>query len=78
MIIIYLFQEVMGFHGGSENKESACNAGEYSSITGLGRSTVKEMATYSSILAWRILRTGEPGGLPIVHGVSKSWTQLSN
>ena len=24
----------------------------------------KEMATYSSALAWRILGTGEPGGLP--------------
>ena len=23
----------------------------------------KEMATYSSVLAWRILGTGEPGGL---------------
>ena len=23
----------------------------------------KEMAAHSSILAWRILRTGEPGGL---------------
>ena len=26
--------------------------------------TEKEMATHSSILAWRILRTEEPGGLP--------------
>ena len=24
----------------------------------------KEMATYSSVLAWRIPRMGEPGGLP--------------
>ena len=24
----------------------------------------KEMATYSSVLAWRIRGTGEPGGLP--------------
>ena len=24
----------------------------------------KEMATYSSVLAWRIPRTGEPSGLP--------------
>ena len=34
----------------------------------------KEMATHSSILAWEISRTEEP----IVHGVAKSWTQLSN
>ena len=24
----------------------------------------KEMATHSSVIAWRILGTGEPGGLP--------------
>ena len=24
----------------------------------------KEMATHSSVLAWRILGTGKPGGLP--------------
>ena len=30
----------------------------------------KEMATHSSILAWRIPRTEEPGGL-ITHGVAK-------
>ena len=32
----------------------------------------KEMATCSSILAWKIPWTEEPGGL--VHGVSKSQT----
>ena len=26
----------------------------------------REMATHSSVLAWRILGTGEPGGLPSV------------
>ena len=38
----------------------------------------KGMATYSSILAWRIPWTEEHGGLRIVHGVSKSQTQLSH
>ena len=33
-------------------------------IPGLGRSPEKEMATHSSILAWRIPGTGETGGLP--------------
>ena len=28
----------MGFSGGSDNKESACNAGDLSSVLGLGRS----------------------------------------
>ena len=33
----------------------------------------KEMATHSSILAWRIPWTEEPVRV-IVHGVAKSWT----
>ena len=33
----------------------------------------KEMATYSSILAWRIPWTEEPGGLQSM-GSQKSWT----
>ena len=37
----------------------------------------KGMATHSSILAWRIPRTEEPGGLQ-AHGVAKSRTQLSD
>ena len=32
------------------------------------------MATHSSVLAWRIPGTGEPGGLP--SGVAQSWTRL--
>ena len=51
------------FPGGSEVKASACNAGDLGSIPGLGRSPEKEMATHSSILAWRIPWTEEPGGL---------------
>ena len=35
----------------------------------------KEMATLSSIFAWKISWTEEPGRL---HGVAKSQTQLSN
>ena len=36
----------------------------------------KGMATHSSVLAWRIQRTEEPGAT--VHGITKSWTRLSN
>ena len=45
----------------------------------LGRqeSLEKGMATHSSILAWRIPWTEEPGGLQSV-GVTKSWTRLSD
>ena len=34
-----------------------------SSTLGLGRSLEEEMVTHSSILAWKILWTEEPGGL---------------
>ena len=48
-----------GFPGGSDYEESACNSGDPGSIRGLE----KGMATHSSMLAWRILWTEEPGGL---------------
>ena len=40
----------MGFPGGSDSRESACNAGDLGSIPG----SEKEMATHSSVLTWRI------------------------
>ena len=51
-----------GFPGGSDVKEYACKAGDVGSIPGSGRSLEKEMATHSTILAWRMPRTEEPGG----------------
>ena len=33
----------------------------------------KEMATHSSVLAWRIPGTGEPGGLPSMGSQSRTW-----
>ena len=38
----------------------------------------KEMATHSSVLAWRIPRTGEPGGLPSMgsYRVGHDWSDL--
>ena len=52
-----------GFPGGSNGKESACNAGDQGLIPGSGRSLKKGMATHSSILVWRIPWTEEPGRL---------------
>ena len=60
-----------GFPGGSDGKECACNAGDPASVPGLGRSPGGGMATHSSILAWRIPWTEEPGRL---HGVIESDT----
>ena len=70
----------MHFPGGSDCKESACNAGEQGSLSGSGRSSEKWLASHSSILACRIPWTGEPGGLPSV-GHSESdmteWLSIS-
>ena len=44
-------------------KKLTANAGDPGLILGSGRSLEKEMATHSSILAWRIPWTEEPGGL---------------
>ena len=57
----------LGFPCGSAGKESACNAGDLGSIPGLGRCPGEEK--------------GYPlqyPGLYTVHGVTKSWIQLSD
>ena len=40
---------------------------------------LKEMAAHSSVLAWRIPGTGEPGGLPSMgsHRVRHDWSDLA-
>ena len=53
------------------------NTGDWGSIHGLERSLEKEMATHSSVLAWRIPWTEEPGGLQL-RGSQKSWIRLSD
>ena len=67
----------MGFPGGSEDKASACNAGDPGSIPGLGRAPGEgngKPLQYSCLKnpmdrgAWRAT----------VHGVAKSQTRLSN
>ena len=52
----------LSFPGGSDSKEIACNAGDLDLNPG-SRSLEKEMVTHSSILAWRIPWTEEPGRL---------------
>ena len=47
-------QHPQGFPGGSDDKESACNAGHSGLIPELGRSLEKGMATHSRILGWGI------------------------
>ena len=51
------------FPGGSVVKNMPANAGDAGSIPGWEDYLEKEMATHSSILAWEIPRTEEPGRL---------------
>ena len=51
------------FPGGSDGKASACNAGDPGQSLGREDLLQKEMAPHSSILAWRIPWTEEPGRL---------------
>ena len=52
-------EEIIGVDG----IEPACNAGDLGAILGQGDPLEKGMATHSSIIAWRIPWTEEPGGL---------------
>ena len=59
-----------GYSGGSDGKESACNAGDPGSTLGREDHLEKKMATHSSILAWRIPWREEPWAT--VHVVTES------
>ena len=67
----------MGFPSGSVVKNLPINAGDLGLIPGLGRSPGEEMATHSSVLAWEIPWTEEPGRLQSL-GWQNYWTQLSD
>ena len=69
--------KVLGFPGGSVVKNLPVNAGDLGSVLGWEDSLEKEMVTHSSILAWEIPLTKQPGGLQPM-GSQKSWTRLSN
>ena len=60
----------MGFPGGSDDKESAYVETQVRSM-GQQDPLEKEMATRSSILAWEIQWTEEPGRPHTVHGGQK-------
>ena len=71
-----LKRALTGFPGGSDSKESAINAGHWLWPLGQEDALEKEMATHSSILAWRIPWTEESGGLQSM-GL-QSQTQMSD
>ena len=53
----------MGLPSGSDDTETAFNAGDLGSVSGSGRSPAEGNGIHSSIPAWRIPWTEEPGGL---------------
>ena len=63
--------------GGLAIKNPPANAGDMGLIPGPEESLEKEMATHSSILAWKNSWTEEPGWLQSM-GSQKSWTRLSD
>ena len=67
----------MGLPGGSDSKESLCNAGDLSPILGLGKSPGEENG---NPLQYSCLENPMDGGAwwAAVHGVAKSRTQLSD
>ena len=63
LLVIYPYLS-RGFPGASDGKKkSACNAGDLGSSLGWEDPLEKGMSIHSSILAWRIPWTEEPGGL---------------
>ena len=67
----------MGFPGGSDGKASACNAGDPGLIPRLGRSPGEGN---DKLFQYSCLENCMDGGpwWARVHGVTKSWTRLSN
>ena len=61
-----LFQYTLLNLGGSDSKESDCNAGDPSLTLGWKDALEKEMAAHSSILAWEIPWAEGPGRLQLV------------
>ena len=73
----------MGFPGGASSKEPTWQCRRYKRCgfnPWVGKTPLeKDMATHSSILAWRIPWTEEPGGLQSIvsQGVRHNWSDLA-
>ena len=75
--IYVLVYTVLGFSGGSEVKVSVCNTGDPGSIPGLGRSPGEENGNPLQDSCPENPMNRE-AWWATVHGVAKSWTQLSD
>ena len=63
MFCVKIKKLLWGFLCGSAGKESTCNAGDLGLSLGQEDALEKEMATHSSVLAWRIPWIEEAGHL---------------
>ena len=68
----------MGLPAGSDGQGSACSAGDPLQSPGQKDPLEEEMATHSSILAWRIPWSERGAWQAAVYVVAKSQTQLSD
>ena len=73
MLIMYIY--LLCFPGGSDHKQSTCNAGDLGSIPGLGRSLEERN---SNPLQYSCLENSMDRGAwrATAPGVANSWTQL--
>ena len=74
---VWGYQQQLGFPGGSDSEESACNVGDLGSIPGLGRSPG---GGHGNPLQYPCLENSMDRGAwkATVPGVAKSRTRLSN
>ena len=77
----YFWIHSLGFAGDAivKNLPGQCREMQDTWVWSLGQEDPleEEMATHSSVLAWKIPWTEEPGRLYLAHGLAKSWTWLS-
>ena len=71
------FFPIYNFPGGSDGKESACNAGDLGSIPGLGRCAAEGNG---KVLQYSCLENphGQRSQVATVYEVTKRWAQLSD
>ena len=72
--VVIGFAMLLGFHGGSDGKESACNAGDPGSIPGSGKSPGEGNGNPLQYSWLENPRDRGAWGRAAVHGVSKNWT----
>ena len=77
MLVFVFLHAIKGFLGGSEGKESACNPETQVQSLGQKDPLEKGMASHSSILAWKIPWTEEPGWMQSIVTESDTTERLT-